>query len=128
MSGRFEIKVADDKSSVSVKTIDDSGTEVAATLDSGKLLSLIKALGAAHSKLIDGRPVERLEGQKIEAVLNAQWFVNPQLMGEASALSFYHPAFGPVGFLVPIDQVDYMTSLLAKQVELAKSSRRGKGN
>ena len=91
-------------------------------------MSLIKGLGAVHSKMIEGRPFPELERERVDAVVNPRWYVSPQLMGEASALSFFHPSFGPVGFLVPIDQVERMISFLAKQVEIAKASRQGKGN
>ncbi|MGB5087046.1 MAG: hypothetical protein WBO09_21195 [Methylocystis silviterrae] len=128
MSGRFEIKIAHDKSTATIKAFDESGAEVVVSLDSDKLLSLIKGLGAVHSKMIEGRPLPDLERERVDAVVNPRWYVSPQLMGEASALSFYHSAFGPVSFLVPIDQVERMISFLAKQVEIAKASRQGKGN
>jgi hypothetical protein len=128
VSGRFEIKIADDKSTAALRVFDESGAEVVATMDADKLLSLIKGLGAVHSKMIEGRPLPDLERARVDAVVNPRWYVSPQLMGEASALSFYHPSFGPVGFLMPIDQVERMISFLAKQVEIAKASRQGKGN
>lgn len=127
MSGRFEIKVADDKSKVSIKVIDESG-EVTANLSQDDLLSLIKALGTAHAQLGAGKPIPQIEGLRIDGIYDTRWYVNPELMGEASALSFYHPSFGPLGFLVPIDQVERMVVLLNNQIELAKQSRQAQAN
>lgn len=128
MPTRFEILVNDDKTSTSVKMVDESGSSATATLNAENLLGLIKALGSAHAQMIAGNGIPQLAGVKVEAIFDTRWYVNPELMGEASALSFYHPSFGPLGFLVPIDQVEYMASLLTKQVELAKQSRQAKAN
>lgn len=124
MPGRFEITVAEDKSGVQIKLINQVDGEASASLGEREMLELIKALGAAHAALVEGKPIPPLEGQRISAVFDTRWYVNPELLGEASALSFFHPSYGPIGFLVPMDQVERMVALLTRQIELAKQSRQ----
>jgi len=121
MPDRFEIKLSDDQSSVLITVGCESGTERTVRLNARELLALIHKLGEAHSDLIADRPVPPLKGQKIEGIFNTVWSVSPELMGEASGLSFFHPFFGPVGFLVPIDQVEQMVALLNGHIKEAKS-------
>lgn len=127
MPGRFEIKVADDKSTVSVKMI-EAGQEVSAILSQNDLLKLVNGLGIAHAQMIAGKPIPELEGQQIEGIFDTKWYVNPELMNEATLMSFYHPSFGPLGFLIPIAQIEYMISLLTNQIDLAKQSRQVQAN
>lgn len=128
MPDRFEIKPSDNQSSVLLEATGDSGETIAARLDARELLALIHKLGKAHSQLIAERPVPPLKGQKIEGIFDTLWHISPELMGEASALSFFHPFFGPVGFLVPIEQVEQMVSLLSDHIKAAKSLQEGPKN
>lgn len=38
-------------------------------------------------------------------------------------MSFQHPAYGPVGFAIPIDQAEYMVQLLSTQIAEAQASK-----
>jgi hypothetical protein len=73
--------------------------------------------------MIAGGELPPLEGQQIQGIFNTRWYVNPELMGEATLMSFLHPAFGPLGFLIPTDQVEHMVRLLTTQIEMAKASK-----
>ncbi|HTV33267.1 MAG TPA: hypothetical protein VME69_09230 [Methylocella sp.] len=128
MPDRFEIKLTDDQSSVLIEATGESGEKITTRLDAQELLALIQELGKAHSQLIAERPVPPLKGQKIEGIFDTLWHVSPELMGEASALSFFHPFFGPVGFLVPIEQVEQMVLLLSDHIKVAKSLQEGPKN
>ena len=121
MLDRFEIKLSDDQTSVFDHRGCESETERTFCLNAQELLALIHKLGEAHSDLIADRPVPPLKGQKIEDIFNTVWSVSPELMGEASGLSFFHPFFGPVGFFLPIDQIEQMVALLNGHIKEAKT-------
>lgn len=123
---RLTVALADDRSSVTIAFLPESGASGTLTMASEQLLWLITALGRAHAALNEGRDLPLLEGATVEAVFNTRWYVHSEMIGEASALSFYHPSFGPLGFLVPIDQTEEMIRLLSDQVALSKASRSGR--
>ncbi len=123
MQERMTILVADDKSKTTIEFLPTSSISGTLELTEPQLLKLITGLGNAHAYMVVGSELPKLEGQQIEAVFNTLWYVNPELMGEATAMSFFHPAFGPLGFLIPIDQVEHMIRLLTTQVEMAKASK-----
>jgi hypothetical protein len=123
MVPRMTISVSEDKSKTTVEFLPASGASGSLELTADQLLRMIQALGDAHKEMVFEQPIPALEGQNIGAIFNTRWFVDPALLGEAASISFYHTAFGPVGFLVPIDQVETMVGLLSNQVELAKAVR-----
>jgi hypothetical protein len=123
MAERLKVEIAKDKSKARVTFLPASGASGALDLSADQLLELIQQLGNIHKALTEGQPLPELKGKRIKGVLKTKWHVNPELMGEASALSFYHPSFGPVGFLMPMDEVEMLVGLLSAQVEDAKASR-----
>ena len=123
MAEKIKISIAEDKSKATVEFLPPSGASGTLELTADQLLRLIQGLGQAHTTMIDGVALPPLEGQQIQGILNTQWYVNPELMGEAILMSFAHPAFGPLGFLIPIDQVEHMIHLLTTQIETAKASK-----
>ncbi len=123
MAEIIKISIAEDKSKATVEFLPPSGASGTLELTADQLLKLVHGLGQAHAIMIGGVELPPLEGQQIQAIFNTRWYVNPELMGEATAMSFFHPAFGPLGFLIPIGQVEYMIRLLTTQVETAKASK-----
>ena len=94
------------------------------TLTADELLALVQGLGHVHRSMIEGHDLPRLEGKHVDLVINTRWAIGSELLGEATVMSFFHPAFGPVGFLVPIDQVDQIARKLQAQVEIARAARQ----
>lgn len=128
MSPRLELKITRDKSVAIIKAVDESGAEIDASFSQDGLMDVIKALGRLHANMMDGKPVPDLKGEKVQGIYNARWHVQPHPMGEASALIFFHPAFGALGFIVPVDQVKKMIAILNNQVSFIEKMQRGRGN
>lgn len=128
MAEMMKITVTDDRSKATVEFLPLSGASGTLELSADQLLKLVHWLGHAHATMIAGVESPPLEGQQIQGIFNTRWYVSPELMGEATAMSFFHPAFGPLGFLIPIDQVEHMIHLLTTQVEMAKTLRAGRAN
>lgn len=122
---RMRMKVSDDRARATIEFLPASGVTGEMTLDREQMLALVQALGQVHAAMGAGLPSPALQGQQIEPVIEPRWFVQPELMGEASALAFHHPGFGPIGFLIPIAQIEEMIRLLTIQVEMSKASRAG---
>jgi hypothetical protein len=106
---------------VAIQISDDSGGVAQVIANADRLTELIRQLGKVRSKLVKATPP--LQGEQIDAIFNTRWAIQPALVGEASVLSFQHPAFGPVGFVVPIDQVRKMIRILTAHVERADADR-----
>ncbi|WP_131860259.1 hypothetical protein [Bosea sp. BK604] len=120
---RLRIAVSEDRRTVTVEFMPPSGVSGSLTLEAEQLLTLIQSLGKVHAMMTEERDQPALEGVTIESAFNRRWHVQPELIGEATSLSFHHPAYGPVSFLVPIDQVAHMTRLLTEQLEAHQALR-----
>ena len=107
-----EIRVSEDRSTVSIGLAGAGGGAVTLRLNIDDLTKLIAALGNARQSMAVGRPMPPLKGQQIPPVYKPQWCIQPEPLSEGSALSFYHPAFGSVAFVVPREHVEAMVRLL----------------
>ena len=115
---RISAQIIEDQSSVTVSFLPESGASGLFTLSVAQLTGMIAGLGNIHAQMVDGLPLPSIEGQAVNAIFNTRWFVQPEPLTEGSLLTFYHPAYGPVGFLVPRDQVLEMVRLLSTQTQL----------
>jgi hypothetical protein len=123
---RLSIQIADDKSSVVVQFLPASGASGSLVLTLDQLTALIRGLGSARAQMVSGEQIS-LEGAEIQAIFNTRWYIQPEPLSEGSSLVFYHPAFGPIGFVVPRDQVSEIVRLLTVHLGI-QSSSGGKPN
>lgn len=123
MTQRMQVQFKPDSSGIEITFLPASGASGKLDLPADNLLSLIRQLGAVHAQLVASKPIPPLEGSSVDVIFNTRWFVQPEMLGEASVLSFHHPAFGPVGFAVPIDQIGQMVHLLTMQLQQSASLR-----
>jgi hypothetical protein len=126
MAGRLEVKGADDKTSATITITGDDGSSATTIIKTDDLLRMIHALGAVYENLTKDRPQPVLEGLTIECGFDRRWYVQPALIGEAVVMSFHHPRFGPVGFLVPVDQAQQMSALLTHTVQSSAESKNAR--
>lgn len=117
----MKVTMKPDDTGVAIELLPASGATGILDLTGEQLLALIRQLGQIHAQLVKNRPIPVLEGASIEAVVNTRWYVQPGMLGELSCLSFQHPAFGPVGFALPIDQVAQLVGLLSNQLHEASA-------
>ncbi|PHR19306.1 MAG: hypothetical protein COA37_17915 [Hoeflea sp.] len=123
MTDGIRANLSDDGTKVSLEFLPASGVQGTLHLTADQLLKLNQQLGSLRAQMVKNDTVPELEGQQIEAIINPKWHLQPGLIGEASMLCFQHPAFGPLGFAVPVDQVQKMVQLLSNHVALAAKSR-----
>jgi hypothetical protein len=120
---RTDVHISDDRGTVSITFRGSSGSRSATVrLNLDDLSVLITALGSARQTMVAGRPMPSLQGQRVQTVLKPQWYIQPEPLSEGSVISFYHPGFGPVAFLVPREHVEAMVRLLTAHLGIAHSS------
>ena len=116
------LRVCRERKAVTVEFAPEAGTGTL-TLTQDALLALITDLGRAHQQLTQDRPPPQLWGKQIDCVFNARWHIQPEPLSEGSLISFFHPAFGPVGFVIPRDQVAEIVRTLSLHLELPPPPR-----
>ena len=119
---RTEIRISDDRSTVSITFFQARSGSANLRLNLDDLTGLIAALGSARQVMAAGRSMPSLEGQQVQAVFKPQWYIQPEPLSEGSTISFYHPAFGPVAFVVPREHVEAMVRLLTGHLGIPRSS------
>lgn len=128
MQKRLTTTIADDNSSVRIDFLPASGASGCLTLDADQLLSFIEALGAARVQMVLGKPMPRLEGQPITTIANTRWYMQREELPDGSAMCFYHPGFGAVGFLLPNYEVRKIVDQLNNHLQLAREQSDLKPN
>ena len=115
---RMKVSLSENKEIATIEFLPASGASGSLVVSAEQLAALIAGLGSARAQMTAGHSLPSLENQTIDAVFNTRWYVQHEPLTEASLLSFYHPGYGPVGFLVPREQVAEMVRLLNNQVAL----------
>jgi hypothetical protein len=123
-SPKERIRITTDRWSATITFLPDSGKAGSIALSAERLLLLIQQLGEAHATIV-GQNIPQFEHKKVDHVLNTRWYIETEVLGGASGLSFYHNKFGPVGFLLPIHEAERLVNILARQVARAKREGRG---
>jgi hypothetical protein len=111
-------QISDDKKGVSITFLPASGVSGRLNLTLDQLTALIHGLGRIRCQMVAGQEIPDLEGQAIETAINTRWHIQPEPMTEGTALLFYHPAFGALGYLVPRDQIPLMVRRLADHLHI----------
>jgi hypothetical protein len=117
------LRVCREQKAVAVEFAPQAGVTGTLTLTQDTLLALIRNLGCAHQQLTQDVPPPQLWGKQIDCVFNAPWHIQPEPLSEGSLISFFHPAFGPVGFVIPRDQVAAIVRTLSLHLELPPPPR-----
>ena len=123
MPHRIRIATADDKSRATIEITAEDGAGPLISFTEDQLLAFIRSLGHVHQEMVKGREVPPLIGQRTEVVTDTRWAVGTEQLGEATVMSFQHPAFGPVSFMIPIDQAERIAQRMLLQVRSARESR-----
>jgi hypothetical protein len=86
-----------------------------------ELTVLIRELGLLRAQLSTNLPSD-LTGARVDTVFDPRWLIQPDTLNEGSILAFYHPAFGPIGFSIPKDQVSNILRVLSRHQTIQPSS------
>ena len=108
---------------VTVEFAPEVGVTGTLTLTQDLLLAIIKDLGGVHEQLTREEPPPQLWAKRIDCVFNARWHIQPHPLWEGSLISFFHPGFGPLGFVIPRDQVEEIVRTLSHHLELPPQPR-----
>ena len=119
---RIRIQVSDDKKDATLEFLPASGLSGSLTLTLDQLTALITGLGMARRQMVEGQPNPPINNQQFQTISNARWYIQPEPLTEGSLLAFSHPSFGPVGFVVPRDQIAEMVRVLTVHLRILPSS------
>ncbi|MBQ0822218.1 hypothetical protein KBI52_18670 [Microvirga sp. HBU67558] len=114
---RISVRVADNRQSVTVEMGPVEGLSARITLGLEQLTQVISSLGQARTQMVDGQRVEPLEGTKVQTIANPKWYIQVAPI-DGSLLAFSHPAFGPIAFAIPREEVAQIVGVLTSHLSL----------
>jgi hypothetical protein len=114
------IQIADDRQTVAIEFMPEGQPPCPLDLSLDQLTGLIRLLGSARHKMVEGQPTPNLGGHEIDTVVGASWYIQTAQI-DGSLLAFYHPAFGPVGFAIPKAEVAEIVRLLNNHLALPQA-------
>ena len=121
LPARMRVSVADDAQSANLSLLPDSGVEGEISLSLDQITQLIFGLGQARAAMVQKIPVPPIEGAHFNPVFKTQWVVQPEALTEGSVIAFQHPAYGPVGFVLPASAIEKVVRALTVQMGMVHS-------
>jgi len=120
---RIDIDTTPGSPSAKITLTTDDGLTGTMEMAPPQMLEFIQALGSAYATLTADAPTPDLAGQKVLAVGNANWLVHSEIAEQTVGVSFYHLRFGPVGFLLQMEQAQRLRDALSVAIDGSKSLR-----
>jgi len=114
---RVGVRVADDRRSVTVEIGPVDGPSAPVGLELDQLTKVINLLGQARRQMIRGLPAEPLAGKTVETILDPVWYAQVAQI-DGSLLAFDHPAYGPLAFALPRNDVAEIVRILGAHLAL----------
>jgi hypothetical protein len=93
------------------------GPSAPIALDLEQLTKLINLLGQARKQMLDGQRLEPLDGKRVETITNPMWYIQVAQI-DGSLLAFNHPAYGPIAFAIPREEVTNIVGILTNHLAL----------
>ncbi len=121
---RMQVAVSDDRQVTTLTLLPESGLEGEVPLTLDQLGQLIAILGQARAAMVDKRTVPPMEGAAFTPVYQTKWTVQPEALTEGSIIAFQHPAFGPVGFVLPPGDIEKVVRALTVHMGMVHSSEQ----
>ena len=121
MSARMRVTVEKDAQSATLSLLPESGIAGDIPLDLEQITQLIFGLGQARAAMMQKLPVPPMEGAQFNPVFKTQWAVQPEALTEGSVIAFQHPAYGPVGFVLPASAVEKVVRALTAHMGMVHS-------
>jgi hypothetical protein len=114
---RVGVRVADDRQTVTVEIGPIEGPSVPVALNLEQLTKVINLLGQARMQMLEGLRIEPLDGTTVNTIGNPMWYVQVAKI-DGSLLAFNHPAYGPVAFALPREDVARIVGILTNHLAL----------
>ncbi|WP_419730510.1 hypothetical protein [Lichenicola sp.] len=126
-AARMQVAVSDDRRLATLKLLPESGMDGEIPLTLEQISQLIATLGQARAAMQDKRAVPPMEGASFTPIYKTKWTVQPEALTEGSIIAFQHPAFGPVGFVLPPADIEKVVRALTVHMGMVHSSERAPG-
>ena len=114
---RVGVRVADDRKSVTLEIGPVEGPSSPVGMELEQLTKVINLLGKARRQMIRGLPAEPLAGKTVETILDPVWYAQVAQF-DGSLLAFDHPAYGPLAFAIPRNDVAEIVRILSAHLAL----------
>jgi hypothetical protein len=119
---RVGIKVAEDRQTTTIEIGSVGGPSSPVELSVEQLTTVIKLLGQARSRMVDGSKKQPLDGKTVETVINPPWYLQVASI-DGSLLAFDHPSYGPLAFAIPRNDVAKIVQILNAHLALPEPSQ-----
>jgi hypothetical protein len=119
---RVGIKVAEDGQTTTIEIGSVGGPSSPVELSLEQLTTVIKLLGQARSRMVDGSKKQPLDGKTVETVINPPWYLQVASI-DGSLLAFDHPSYGPLAFAIPRNDVAKIVQILNAHLALPELSQ-----
>jgi hypothetical protein len=117
---RVGVRVADDRQSVIIEIGPVAGLSEPIALDLDQLTTIIKLLGQARARMVEGAQKRPLDGKTVETVIEPPWYIQVAQI-DGSLLAFDHPSYGPLAFAIPRADVVRIVSVLKEHLAFPPS-------
>jgi len=114
---RVGIRVADDRQSATIEIGPVEGPSAPVTLNLEQLTKVISLLGQARMQMLEGQRIEPLGGTRVTTITDPMWYVQVAKI-DGSLIAFNHPAYGPVAFTLPREDVAKIVGILTNHLAL----------
>lgn len=121
MGARMRVSVANDMQGAILTLLPESGLEGEISLSLDQITQLILGLGTARAAMMRHAPIPPIEGAQFSPVFKTRWVVQPETLTEGSVIAFQHPAYGPVGFVLPAADVEKVVRALTVHMGMVHS-------
>ena len=114
---RVGIKVADDRQTVTIEIGSVGGPSSPVELSLEHLTAVVKLLGQARSRMIEGSRKQPLDGKTAETVTDPPRYLQVASI-DGSLLALDHPSYGPLAFAIPRNDVAKIVQILNAHLAL----------
>ena len=118
----MRVTLENDAQTATLTLLPDSGLEGDIPLSLDQITQLIFGLGQARAAMMQKLPVPPIEGAHFSPVFKTQWAVQPEALTEGSVIAFQHPAYGPVGFVLPAAAIEKVVRALTVHMGMVHST------
>jgi hypothetical protein len=115
VEARVGIRVADDRQSVTIEIGSTAEQSETVVLNIDQLTQIIRLMGQARARMIEGDQKRPLDGKTVETVIEPPWYIQVAQI-DGSLLAFDHPSYGPLAFAVPRADVVRIVDILSKHL------------
>ena len=108
---RIGVRVADDRKSATVEIGPIGGASEPIALDIDQLTTIIRLLGQARARMVEGTEKKVLDGN------DPPWHIQVARF-DGSLIAFDHPSYGPLAFALPRVDIANIVQVLTKHLQL----------